>query len=467
MLCVNTEPVETMAHVKRPLAIEKAKTPVSPVNNRNTLMQRISSTGTKIEDLNATELFKMADKDADGSLTAEEFVKIQEAIKSRVYAQLAKEVELESHNTRMRRRMWWLIALMVIMAVMLGLSVTATALVVYRTVDKQIPIKSLMPQETGDMEIETNINLDGTFVPPIATTNLVSKGDPTQIVGTVTAETNYPLLVAPYLPMHILSSVKTMAIRRNTVPLNQTTGEEIDISDEDENTRIESLYTIVGVDKVFDVDSDSEDDTVVIFYTARNDRIYVYYDSATIAVESMGETYAVCVSDVTCSSISVDDTVDVADYLETTMPSELYEKLLDYIGEESNIEDANYTSATSSNRQLRSYRSRSTSRTLKYDSKYRGTRSSYKQRCQARYNSYQKTSESSRSRRMAEQYRSSNYQKRYQTQNRNRYTSYAGSRGGSTTRSYSPYARRSTSSFSGYSRNRYSRTRSSRSRAYG
>lgn len=141
----------------------------TPKMTRNTLTQRISSTGNQIEELNPSVLFKMADKDSDGTLSLEEFVKIQEAVKERIYAHLAREVELETKNTRMRRQMFWLAGVALLMAILLGLSVTATAIVVYRTVDKQVAVKTALADSSNgvlgenvpSVEVDLTIHRDG------------------------------------------------------------------------------------------------------------------------------------------------------------------------------------------------------------------------------------------------------------------------------------------------------------------
>lgn len=380
---------------------------------RSTLAQRISSTGNKIEDLQATELFKMADKDNDGTLTADEFAKIQEAIKERIYAQLAREVELESSNQRMRRRIIMLLGMGAMMLVMLGLSVTATAILTRQVINQAVPV------ETSEYNARS----------PISTASLVTKDLPGEIAGTVGAETAYPLLIAPYLPIAVLENVGRITVSRNTIALDPVTGLEIDATEEDENTIVKSTYAVTGIDKVIENANNSTDDaqSVVIFYTARGDRLYVYVDSATIYVEGMNETYAVCLSDVTCSSITVEDASDVADLLENVMPADAYESMLLYVEEQEAASDelalvelvANTSS--SSRRQLfgssstRSGTRRSSSRQSSYSSRYGGRRSSDARNCRSpsRLQSYSRQTDARRLSSAASRYQSTSYRSSY------------------------------------------------------
>ena len=388
--------------------------------SRSTLAQRISSTGNKIEDLDATELFRMADKDADGTLTATEFEKIQQAVKERIYAQLAREVELETKNQRLRRRVCWLLTVGALMAAMLVISVASTAILVQRTVDEAMPVSTLLNE--GNVSVQASA-----YVPSIPNNNLVVKADGDGIAGTVDAETSYPLIVAPYLTVNVLEQVQRLTVRRNTIPLNATTGVEIDASDEDVTTLVESVYSVTGVDKIVDTESTDYDETTVVFYTARGDRIFVYTDSATVYVASLDETYTVCLSDVTCSSLSIDDAVDVADLLENVMPADEFESMVAYLQDEDTVYDGNHSYAESNARRKlfggRSSRGRTTRSSSRRQSwsRYRGTRApSTRSNCRSSFDTMSKSNSYERSRRLSTQYSTRNYQSRYDTSSRNR-----------------------------------------------
>jgi hypothetical protein len=205
------------------------------------------------------KLFSLIDKDQNGTLSRSQF----DSVFSLVHETMHAERKIA---TAMSRRLKVLAVLAFLLSAFLGVSVASNAVITSYFVN---------------MATTTSANNIGQ--------SLEVRGTDGAIVKTAESTTSVPLGIAPLLSLATLSTVKNLMLTRS-----------INASEPD-GPSVRSFYTIVGFDQF--------DETSMTFHTVVGDDIVIADDI--VVLVRKGAVYPACSSDVSCSSFTTTQIVDI------------------------------------------------------------------------------------------------------------------------------------------------------------
>jgi len=152
---------------------------------------RKSANVDRVTDKRQDSLFRLVDTDGSGTIDAQEFAVLYDAIKKDLAEELEKEAQLQKEASSARRRVKMLLLFVAVLVSFLAASVAANFAVIFTVVDQAVTTTA---SSTGLLEV---------------------KGSDT-IAKTAIAAQDIPLMVAPALDMDTLSEVKSLKVTYGT-----------------------------------------------------------------------------------------------------------------------------------------------------------------------------------------------------------------------------------------------------------
>jgi hypothetical protein len=143
-----------------------------------------------VTDKRKDSLFRLVDTDGSGSIDAQEFAVLYDAIKKDLAEELEKEAALEKEASSARRRFKMLLLFVAVLVSFLAASVAANFAVIFTVVDEAITTTT---SSSGLLEVKGS--------------DMVAK--------TAIATQDVPLVVAPALDLETLSNVKSLKLTYN------------------------------------------------------------------------------------------------------------------------------------------------------------------------------------------------------------------------------------------------------------
>jgi len=152
---------------------------------------RKSANIDRVTDKRKDSLFRLVDTDGSGTIDAQEFAVLYDAIKKDLAEELEKEAALEKEASSAKRRFKMLLLFVAVLVSFLAASVAANFAVIFSVVDQAITTTTT---SSGVLEV---------------------KGSDT-IAKTAIATVDVPLIVAPVLDLDLLAAVKSLKLTYNT-----------------------------------------------------------------------------------------------------------------------------------------------------------------------------------------------------------------------------------------------------------
>jgi len=152
---------------------------------------RKSANVDRVTDKRKDSLFRLVDTDGSGTIDAQEFAVLYDAIKKDLAEELEKEAALQKEASSARRRVKMLLLFVAVLVSFLAASVAANFAVIFTVVDQAVTTTTT---STGLLEV---------------------KGTDT-IAKTAIATQDVPFMVAPAMDMDTLSEVKSLKVTYST-----------------------------------------------------------------------------------------------------------------------------------------------------------------------------------------------------------------------------------------------------------
>jgi predicted esterase len=237
---------------------------------------RKSANVDRVTDKRKDSLFRLVDTDGSGSIDAQEFAVLYDAIKKDLAEELEKEAALEKEASSARRRFKMLLLFVAVLVSFLAASVAANFAVIFTVVDEAITTTTT---SSGLLEVKGS--------------DMVAK--------TAVATQDVPLVVAPALDIETLSNVKTLKV-----------------SYHDNANVVEAQLTVVAVRKhnatFVEFVTDAAGETVEILNGISS---LVRYPSLASNIRKPPTKFNLCAANATCSAfrasgIDVDAAMDRA-----------------------------------------------------------------------------------------------------------------------------------------------------------
>jgi hypothetical protein len=149
---------------------------------------RKSANIDRVTDKRKDSLFRLVDTDGSGTIDAQEFAVLYDAIKKDLAEELEKEAALQKEASSARRRFKMLLLFVAVLVSFLAASVAANFAVIFTVVDQAITTTTT---STGVLEV---------------------KGTDT-IAKTATATQDVPLIIAPALDLDTLAAAKSLKVK--------------------------------------------------------------------------------------------------------------------------------------------------------------------------------------------------------------------------------------------------------------